>query len=133
MVEFALVLPVFLFLLIGLIEVGRYMRLAILASHAARAAVQYGAQSTFTAADTNGMINAATQDAENLSNWHVYPTHICMTNGAIVTCPAGQPSSTSAYYVQVEVTGTFTSLLNYPGIPTNIPITSTAVMRLASQ
>jgi Flp pilus assembly protein TadG len=133
MVEFALVLPVLLFLLIGLIEVGRYMRLAILASHAARAGVQYGAQSTFTAADNNGMVNAATLDAENLSNWHVIPNHFCMTNGAIVTCPAGQPSSASSYYVSVEVTGTFTSLLNYPGIPTSIPITSTAVMRLGSQ
>jgi Flp pilus assembly protein TadG len=133
MVEFALVLPVFLFLLIGMIETGRYMYLAILASHAARAAVQYGAQSTFTAVDTAGMINAAVQDGESLSNWHVYPTHFCKNNGAIATCPVGEPSSTTAYYVQVEVTGTFTSLLNYPGIQNSEPITSTAVMRVGAQ
>ncbi|MGA2760575.1 MAG: hypothetical protein ABSF08_09685, partial [Candidatus Cybelea sp.] len=114
-------------------EVGRYMRLAILASHAARAAVQYGAQSTVTAADSTGMRNAALQDAQNLSNWSVVPSHFCMSNGAIVTCPSGQPNASSSYYVQVQVTGTFPSLLNYPGIPTNIPITSTAVMRLGSQ
>jgi Flp pilus assembly protein TadG len=133
MVEFALVLPVFMFLLIGMIETGRYVRMAILASHAARAAVQYGAQSTFTAIDTAGMINAATQDGQNLPNWTVRPTHFCTNNGAVATCPTGEPSSTTAYYVQVVVTGTFTSLLNYPGIQNSELITSTAVMRVGSQ
>jgi Flp pilus assembly protein TadG len=133
MVEFALVLPVFLFLLIGMVETGRYMYLAILASHAARAGAQYGAQSNFTASDTAGMANAAVQDGQGLANWKVTPKIFCMNNGVLTTCPTGQPGSTIAYYVQVQVTGMFTSLLNYPGVPTNIPITSTAVMRLGSQ
>ena len=133
MVEFALVLPVFLFLLIGMIETGRYMYFAILASHAARAGVQYGAQSNVTASDTAGMINAATQDGQSLANWTVTVNHFCLNNGAAATCPVGQPGSTIAYYVQVKVTGTFTSLLNYPGIRNTLPITSTAVMRLGSQ
>lgn len=132
-IEFALVAPVFAFLLIGLIETGRYMYFAILASHAARASVQYGAQSIFTATDTTGMTNAALQDAQNLSNWRVTVSHFCMNNGAVATCPSGEPSSTTAYYLQVQVTGTFTSLLNYPGIPNSVPITSTAVQRVAAQ
>jgi hypothetical protein len=126
-------LPVFMFLLIGMIETGRYVRMAILASHAARAGVQYGAQSVFTAIDTVGISNAAVQDGQNLSNWQVTSNHFCTNNGAIATCPAGEPSSTTAYYVQVVVTGTFTSLLKYPGIQNSELITSTAVMRVGSQ
>jgi Flp pilus assembly protein TadG len=133
MVEFALILPVFLFLLIGMIETGRYVYLAILASHAARAGVQYGAQSIFTATDTAGVQNAAVQDAQGLSNWVVTVSHFCTNNGALVTCPTGEPTSSIAYYIQVQVTGRFTSLLNYPGIQNSVPITSTAIMRLSSQ
>jgi Flp pilus assembly protein TadG len=133
MVEFALVLPVILFLLIGLIETGRYMRFAILAAHAARAGVQYGAQSTLTAIDKTGVANAAVQDGQSLSNWNVTLSHFCTNNGALATCPIGEPSSTTAYYVQVVVKGTFSSLLNYPGIQNSVPITSTAVMRVGAQ
>ncbi len=55
MVEFAILAPVFVFLLIGLIEVGRFAFFGILAANAARAGAQYGAQTLSTAADTVGM------------------------------------------------------------------------------
>jgi len=44
LVEFAIVLPVLMFLLVGLSEFGRFGYYAILAANAARAGVQYGAQ-----------------------------------------------------------------------------------------
>jgi Flp pilus assembly protein TadG len=130
-IEFALIAPVFVFLLIGLIETGRYTTLAILASHAARAGVQYGGQTVFSAADTIGMKNAALQDGMNL-NWTVTPSYFCINNGAVISCPTVPPSTTT-YYVQVKVTGTFNSLMHYPGIPASMPITATATMRVQSQ
>jgi hypothetical protein len=33
----------------------------------------------------------------------------------------------------VQVSGTFHSLLNYPGIPSSIPISATAVMPVGNQ
>jgi Flp pilus assembly protein TadG len=140
MVEFALVLPVLAFLLIGLIEVGRYAYFAILASHAARAGVQYAAQTVETAADasTNGPAtrSAALGDAQNLSSWTVRSNVLCTIGGASSTCPSNTSNSVPAnlvYYVQVQVSGTFHSLLNYPGIPASVPISATATMPVGNQ
>jgi hypothetical protein len=35
--------------------------------------------------------------------------------------------------VTVKVTGSFNSLLNYPGVPTGIPVTASATMRVLVQ
>jgi Flp pilus assembly protein TadG len=140
LIEFALVLPVFAFLLVGMIEVGRYAYFAILASHAARAGVQYAAQTTQTAADANSngpaTRSAALADAQNLSTFTVHSSITCTINGQASTCPQNTANSVPAnlvYYVQVQVSGTFHSLLNYPGIPSSIPISATAVMPVGNQ
>jgi Flp pilus assembly protein TadG len=132
-IEFALLAPVLMLLLIGLIEVGRYTYFAILAAHAARAGVQYGAQTIFTAGDNTGMKNAALADAQNLPGLTARGSHFCMSSGAVVSCPSGQPNSSTVYYVQVQVTGPFSSIFHYPGIPASITVNSTATMRVAGQ
>jgi Flp pilus assembly protein TadG len=135
-IEFAVMAPFVIFLLIGLIEVGRYTYFGILAAHAARAAVQYGAQTTITAMDNTGVTAAATGDAANLPNWHVTRTVVCSISGTITSCPANNVNSVSpnlVYYLEVQVTATFNSLLNYPGIPNSVPVSATALMRIASQ
>jgi Flp pilus assembly protein TadG len=134
LVEFAIMAPVMIFLLIGLIEVGRYTYFAILAANAARAGVSYGAQNAITAFDNTGMQNAALQDAQNISNFTATPNHFCSSDGVTVSaCPSGTgPTPPLYYYVQVTTTGTFSSLFNYPGIPNHIPISGSAVMRVVS-
>lgn len=140
MVEFALLAPVFIFLMIGVIEVGRYMYLSILAAHAARAGVQYAAQTTETAADAStngsGTRNAALADAQSLSAWTVHSSVTCTIASQASTCPQNTANSVPAnlvYYVQVKVSGTFTSLLNYPGIPNSFPVSATAIMPVGNQ
>ena len=139
LVEFALVAPLLIFLMIGLIEVGRYTYFGILAANAARAGVQYGAQNVTTATDITGMQNAAVADAQNLPNWTaagggISAQYLCSTNGAVAgVCGSGTPAAGTVYYVKVKVTGTFRSLLNYPGIPNNIPISGSAMMRVVGQ
>lgn len=135
-VEFAIVTPVLIGLLLGTVEVGRYTYMGIVAAHAAHAAVQYAAQNPTTALNLTAIKNAATADTPNPSSWTVTPTHQCQTNGAPIQCPANNVQAISpamVYYVQVSVTGTFTSLLQYPGIPNHIPVTATASMRVTSQ
>ncbi len=134
-IELALVLPVLAFLLIGLIEVGRYAYYAIVAANAARAGVQYGAQSLTTAQDTSGMQNAASQDAMGLASLTANAQYLCSQNGGTpVACANGTaPTSSNVYYVKVQVTGTFKSLMSYPGIPTNVPVSGGAIMRVTSQ
>lgn len=134
-VEFALVAPLLVYLCFGVVDVGRYTYFGILAAHAARAALQYGAQTVITAADTTGITNAAVQDGQNLSAWHVTPGVSCAENGTSIACPANNAGLPPAlvYYVTVQVTGTFQPLFTYPGIPSSVPVTATASMRIANQ
>jgi Flp pilus assembly protein TadG len=142
LVEFALVAPVIIFLLVGLIEIGRFAFFSILAANAARAGAQYGAQNLMTAYDSAGITNAALQDGQNLSNWTaagagIVVQQLCAVSGGSPR-PCGDPSNSAPpqntiYYVKVQVTGLFNSLLNYPGIPNSLPISGSAMMRVASQ
>jgi len=138
LIEFALVAPVFLFMLVGIIEVGRYTYFGIVASHAARAGVQYGSQNLVTAASPAGgaIENAALNDAGNLSGWKATHSIICTNAGTQVTCPiaaSGIIGPNLVYYVQVKVTGNVSSLLKYPGIPQQSAFTATATMRVANE
>jgi Flp pilus assembly protein TadG len=140
MVEFALLAPVFIFMMVGVIEVTRYLYFGIVAAHAARAGVQYAAQTTETAADAaaNGAKtkSAAIADGQNLSAWQVTSSITCTVGGQASTCPINTANAVPAnlvYYVQVKVTGTFNSLLAYPGLPHSIPVTATAIMPVGNQ
>ena len=131
-VEFAILAPVLIFLVIGVIEIGRYMYFGIVAAHMAESGARYGAQTLGTAADSTGMQNAALADGAGLV-WHVQPTKSCSQAGSVVGCPLATPGPGTIYYVKVVVTATFTPLLNYPGIPSSIPVSSTAMVRVQNQ
>ena len=132
MVEFAVLAPVFIFLLVGLIEIGRFSYFALLAANAARAGVQWGAQNLSTADSNYGMGDAAQHDGQNLG-WTVTESHFCTLNGTVTTCATGAVPAGQVYYVQVTTAGTFNSLLKYPGIPQSIPVSGKAVMRVVGQ
>lgn len=135
LVEFALLAPVLIFLVIGIIEVGRYVYFGVLAAHAAEAGAQYGAQNLTNAENLSGMRTAASADAGSLSQWSFSASTLCSTGGSTPSspCPSGTPGSTTIYYVKVSVSGTFHSLLNYPGLPTAAPVGATTTMRVISQ
>jgi len=142
LVECAVAAPVILFLLIGLIEIGRFAFFSILAANAARAGAQYGAQDLTTAFDSVGIQNAAVQDGQSLSNWSapgagVTVQQLCAVNGGTpapcATSGTPGPPQNTIYYIQVQVTGVFNSLLNYPGIPNSIPISGSSMMRVITQ
>jgi Flp pilus assembly protein TadG len=140
LVEFALAAPVMILLLIGLIEVGRYMYFAVKMANAARAGVDYGAQSLAAAGNTAGIQNAALQDwwdatsTPNPSAITVAVSHSCeLANGTATPCPSGSPPQNVVYYLEVDTSGTFTSLLNYPGMPNSVPISGKAIMRVTNR
>ena len=133
LLEFALVLPVLLVLLIGLIDLGRAAYFGILTSNAARAGAQYGAQSIYTSTDTTGMSNAAIADAPGIGLTAVGTTLCTVDGGGLTSCPSNITGQTVVYYVKVHVSGTFASLVTYPGLPSSIPIGGDAIMRVVSQ
>jgi Flp pilus assembly protein TadG len=134
-VEFAILAPVFIFLLIGLIEVGRYTYFGTLAANAARAGVQYGSQSMQTYADNTGMQNAALNDGQNVPNLAAAASHKCVLSGTNTSCPIGvaAPATNWVYYVEVDTSGTFQPLMQYPGIPRPLQVNAKAVMRVVNQ
>jgi Flp pilus assembly protein TadG len=132
--ELAIIAPLLLLLLVGLVEFGRYARMSILVSNAARAGVQYGAQNYVTALDDAGMQNAAQTDAESIAAISATPSHYCTcADGTASSCQATDcPSSHRLVYVQVDTRGTFTSMLHLPYVSPSLTVTGRAVMR-ASQ
>jgi Flp pilus assembly protein TadG len=134
LVELALVLPVLLLLLVGIIEIGRFSYYSILVANAARAGAQYGAQNLATAADAGGIRAAARNDG--LPSLAITPSQFCGCNGAALNAcstivPTCAPPEHPLVYVQVTATGTFTSLFSYPGLPGSVTLTSTEKMRVA--
>ncbi|HEX3465222.1 MAG TPA: TadE/TadG family type IV pilus assembly protein [Candidatus Elarobacter sp.] len=131
--ELACIAPLVLLLLIGVVEVGRFASFSIMVANAARAGVQYGAQNLITAADTTGMQNAATADAQNVSGLTATASYFCKcADGSASTClPTDCSTSHRLTYVQVNTTGTFTSLVHFAKLTPSVTIASSATMRVS--
>jgi Flp pilus assembly protein TadG len=137
-VEFAILAPVMIFLAIGMIDVGRYTYYAILAANAARAGAQYGAQDLAHVEQITQIESAATTDGASLPNWFFSPAPACkvsVNNGTMTACPSGgtTPTTGSVYYMQVNVSGTFNTLVPYPGIGKTFSVSGSSTMRVANQ
>jgi Flp pilus assembly protein TadG len=132
LVEFALLVPVMILLLVGLIECGRFAYYSILVANAARAGAQYGAQNLVTADDAAGMRLAALNDAQNVSGLTATATHSCQcADGSASTCQATDcPTSHRLLYVQVNTAGTYPSLFRFPGLLGTLNVTGQAVMQV---
>jgi Flp pilus assembly protein TadG len=137
LVEFAILLPPLTLLLIGTIELGRFMFFGILAANAANAGAQFGAQNTTTAANYTAMQTAAVDDGQSLPGFSATASCFTILNGTTAACPTPPASATPApgsiYYVEVQTTGTYSSLMKYPGIPRSVTVKGKAVMRVVSQ
>jgi Flp pilus assembly protein TadG len=119
-------------LLLVTADFGRLFYVSIGVANAARAGAQYGAKNLATAADSNGMIAAATQDATNLSGVSVTAAQCtCESGTSVASCPASYCTySPAGTYVQVTVSTTFKTIVNYPLIPSSTTVTREAVMEV---
>lgn len=137
LVEFAIVAPFLILLLLGLIEMGRYANFAVLVGDASRAGVQYGAQNITTAADDPGMQLAALNDGQNTTGMTAAASQSCkcadlspcLTTDVPADC--GNAGNHRILWVQVTTTGNFTSLFNYPLLPNKITVVQTATRQVA--
>ncbi len=148
LVEFAIMLPLLLLLVLGVIEIGRYAYVGILVGNAARAGVAYGSQSHITAGDITGITAAVNNDYQNNGNFRDNNNNVitaltvtkaydcgCDNSGTIsvvgcnTVCPIGQHLVVS---LQVTASGNFSSLFRYPGIPTPLSVSRTATMRIGT-
>jgi Flp pilus assembly protein TadG len=128
-VEFALAAPALALLLVVVSDFGRVFYSAISVTSAAQAGVQYGAQNLTTAVDYNGMQQAALSDGRSIAGLTANASGFCMCSGAVVACsPRG--CAEPQIFVQVRTQANFNTLLHYPGIPSQLPLSSTAVLEV---
>ena len=133
-VEFAVVLPVLVVVLMGTIDFARVMYWAMALTNAARAGVQYGALSLANSADTAGIQTAAQNSAaSDLPGGIAAPivARTCSCNGGAATAGVCSASCTNPLrvFVSVTTTKTFTTAMHYPGVPSSLALSRTVMMR----
>ena len=151
--EFALMLPFMMLLLLGIAELGRAIFITMAVTNAATAGAEYGSQNATTAADVPGMQNAALCDANGhislsacnttgiLTTGNITPTSGCACDtGAGTSCNQAFLSCTSSAItgctgqivgcVQVTTHADFSPLFHYPGLPTTYQANGKAVQRV---
>jgi Flp pilus assembly protein TadG len=136
LVELALLLPLFLLLMFGAVDIGRAFYLSIELTGAAHAAAMYGAQHP---TDTAGMTTAAQDDAPNVPSLSVgTPTYGCeCADGSSygASCPTSCPNNINTVWrVNVKVSATYTTLFPWHwaamgSIPSSFSLSSSAAMR----
>lgn len=128
-----IVAPLLVLLLLAIIEVARFANFAIMVGNAARAGVQYGSANLIAAADTTGMQNAALSDGQNITGLSATASHFCKcSDGSASTClPTDCATSHRLVYVQVNTTGTFSSITHFWGLPQSFTVNGQSTMRVA--
>ena len=130
-VEFALMAPLILLLLAGVLDYTMLMRSAIAVADAARAGAKYGSLTSANASDTAGMQSAALNAAPDIGGLTATAAKVCKcSDGSTVTCGTGTcASGTVRVYVQVTAQTTVNALFSYSQLPFTGAVSSTACMR----
>jgi Flp pilus assembly protein TadG len=129
-VELAVVFPVLLLLLIGVVDYGRVFYTSVTVSNAARAGAEWGQQSPATETDTVSMKAFAQLDGNDAGSITLSARWFCECAGtANVACNACSGGVAPEVYVEVTATKVVTMLLKYPGLPGSITIVRKATFR----
>ena len=120
--ELALIAPILIILMLGVIDYGRVYFAYISVTNGARIGADYAATGPTQAADTAAIKAAALADTTNLLNQS--PTNPDVT---VTTANDSQGS----LYADVTMTYTFSTLFPWPGLPTSIDIERTVRSRVA--
>ena len=129
-VEFALILPMLILMVIGIYEMGKIVYTRSALESAARA----GTQSGFTdPSDTAAMEAAATAalTASGITGATVAPpTQICeCSNSTVVNCSTGScATGTVRHYVTVTITKPHTPMLNLTALPFGLGVDFTMTL-----
>lgn len=129
-VEFALVAPLLLLLLAGVLDFAMLLRTAASVADAARAGAQYGSRSPANAASISGMESAALNSAPGISGMTATAVRSCQcSGGSPVSCGGSCTGGKIMIYVQVTTQATAHTVFNYSRLPFSGTVMSKATMR----
>lgn len=128
--EFALIAPVLLVMLLGIVDFGQLVLMKTKLSSATRAGVQYAITVDTNEAIIEDIVENSTsfEDADNLSVT-VDPFCEC-SDGTAVLCDGSCASGNVREYVTVSATYDLPLLFSYPGVTSPFPVTSFATLRM---
>jgi Flp pilus assembly protein TadG len=130
LIEFALMSPVMLLLLAGVLDYGRALRVASAVANAARVGAQYGSRSSSNSSDTAGMQSAARNTAPDITGMTVNASRYCQcTNGSAVSCTGTCGTGKVQIYVQVNASATASPIFDYTALGFTGVTASRATMR----
>jgi Flp pilus assembly protein TadG len=133
LIELALLLPMFLFLFVGAVDLGRLYYVSVEVTGASQAGALYGVQNP---SDVSGMESASSAGASNLSGVTTNATYGCECSdgtAASANCSL-TPSCTYNYvnYVDVVTSAQYAPIFNYPGLPASMSVSRETRMRVGS-
>ena len=130
LVELALVSPLLLVFLAGVLNYGFALRTAAAAAAAARAGAQYGSSGPTEANDTTGIRAAALNSEPSLAGATVTSAVSCQCpGGGAVNCSGTCVSGNMLMYVQVTVRANAATFFSYTGLPFAGTVRAQASMR----
>jgi len=131
-VEFALVAPLIMLLLAGVLDFSLLLRTATTATDAARAGAEYGSRGVLSSVDLSGMQAAALNAAPGLTGMTAAAARYCLcNNGSSVSCTGTCPSGALQVYVTVTTQVATHTVFDYSGV--SIPGTVSASARMRAQ
>ncbi|MEE8168956.1 MAG: TadE/TadG family type IV pilus assembly protein [Phycisphaerae bacterium] len=130
--EFALLIPVLLIMLLGAIDFGMVINEKMKLASAARSGVQFAVQNTANAQDA-AAIQLAVTNASGLdpADFTITSLQFCeCAEGAVVACDGSCAIGTPRVAVTVTVQENFQTLFTYPGIANPYPLSEQTTMRV---
>src|SRR5262245_9808729 len=133
LVEASLALPILALVLVGTMDFGRLFYRTMAITQAARAGAQFGTYIPGNANNIAGMQNAGLSAGSDITGLTVTATRDCAcyttTETALACNLLGSCVGQWRVYVNVTASGTFSTIINYPGIPQTVAATRTARLR----
>ena len=132
-VEFALVIPFLMLLVLGAYDFGRGFTEKLRLNSAARAGAQYALSNYNMVEDENGVRQSARDDAEDVDEvLQVDPNYICRClDDVVLDC--GEPCTGGEVpmrYIEVDVSGPFEFMFDYPMTTGSMTLQGHAELRL---
>jgi TadE-like protein len=132
-VEFALVLPFLLLLVMGAYDFGRGFTEKLRLNSAARAGTQYALANYNMVGDDDGVIQSARADAEDVDGTLTVTPHYycsCLTGGEIACGTGCSGGEVPMRYIEVDVSGPFEFMFDYPMTTGSMTLHGHAELRL---
>jgi Flp pilus assembly protein TadG len=123
-VEFALILPLLVTLVLGCVDFGRFAYSYVALTNAAQAGANYATSNSYLAAGASQWTTQVQQEAANEMNQQTGYNSQNLTVSVSTTL-----EGVALRRVQVTATYPFKTIVNWPGISSNVTMSRTVVMR----